>query len=102
MIDRKSRYFSTLRMNGVLGLSDTSLLGSHISKLPSVVQEKIRLLFSPFPAANTSLPIETRFAEIHQEIHRTENNNKRYYKRYLEKLNTRSIEGRFQLKAVSN
>lgn len=85
IIDRKSRYFSTLGMNGVFDLSDTSL-GSHIIKLPSAVQEKIRLLFSPFPAANTSLHTETRFAEIHQEVRHTENDNKRYYKRYLEKL----------------
>ncbi|KAG0740990.1 hypothetical protein G6F35_003293 [Rhizopus arrhizus] len=85
IIDRKSRYFSTLGMNGVFDLSDTSI-GSHIFKLPSAVQEKIRLLFSPFPAANASLPTERRFAEIHQEVHRTENDNKRYYKRYLEKL----------------
>lgn len=39
IIDRKSRYFSTLGMNDVFDLSDASI-GSHIFKLPFAVQEK--------------------------------------------------------------
>lgn len=83
VVDRKSRYFNCLGMNGVLDLSDTSK-GSQMSKLSADIQGKIRQLFPP-PHITTPC-IEQRFEEIQNELRHTESKNGRYFKRYLEKL----------------
>ncbi|KAG1038447.1 hypothetical protein G6F43_012685 [Rhizopus delemar] len=83
VVDRKTRYFHALGMNGILDLSDTSE-GSQFSKFSLDTQEKIRQLFSP---PHITIPcIEQRFEEIQNELRHTANENGRYLKRYLEKL----------------
>lgn len=83
VVDRKTRYFHALGMNGILDLSDTSE-GSQFSKFSVDTQEKIRQLFSP-PRITTPC-IEQRFEEIQNELRHTANENGRCLKRYLEKL----------------
>lgn len=84
VVDRKTRYFNALGMNGILDLSDGSE-SSQLSKFPVKLQEEIKQLFPP-PTV-TAPRIDERYAEIQQEIQLTSNENGRYYKRYLEKLN---------------
>lgn len=84
VVDRKTRYFNALGMNGILDLSDGSE-SSQLSKFPVKLQEEIKQLFPP-PTV-TAPRIDERYTEIQQEIQLTSNENGRYYKRYLEKLN---------------
>lgn len=83
VVDKKTKYFNALGMNGILDLSDVSE-SSQFSKFPINLQKEIKLLF-PSPTVTTPL-IDGRYAEIEQEIKLTPNENGRYYKRYLEKL----------------
>ncbi|KAG2227677.1 hypothetical protein INT45_004719 [Circinella minor] len=70
-------------MNGTLDLSDNSK-NSQLSKFSVEVQKEIKYLFPP-PTVTTP-PIDQKYAEIQQKIQHTSNDNGRYYKRYLEKL----------------
>ncbi|CAO0793306.1 unnamed protein product [Mucor circinelloides] len=84
VVDRKTRYFNALGINGILDLSDISE-SSQFSKFPVELQKEIKQLFPP-PTVTTPR-IDGRYTEIQQEIQLTSNENGRYYKRYLEKLN---------------
>ncbi|ORE12188.1 hypothetical protein BCV71DRAFT_153332, partial [Rhizopus microsporus] len=46
VVDRKTRYFNALGMNGILDLSDNSE-SSQFSKFPVELQIEIKQLFSP-------------------------------------------------------
>ncbi|KAG1168419.1 hypothetical protein G6F70_009124 [Rhizopus microsporus] len=98
VVDRKTRYFNALGMNGILDLSDNSE-SSQFSKFPVELQIEIKQLFSP-PTVTTPC-IDERYAEIQQEIQLTSNENGRYYKRYLEKLNMFKTNEKYDSKLLS-
>ncbi|KAG1467877.1 hypothetical protein G6F56_004165 [Rhizopus delemar] len=89
MVDRKTRYFNALGMNEMLDLSSISE-NSQLSKFPVELQKEIKQLFPPPTVITPS--IDERYTEIQQEVQHTSNENGRYYKRYLEKLNIKTNE----------
>lgn len=84
--DRKTKYFSSLGVNGILDLSD-AFEGSQLSRFPSETQAMLKQVFlTPIVAVE---PIPAVYSDIEHQLESIPADNGRFLKLYLEKLDKR-------------